>query len=118
MHEHEHKFEFNDWGWEPQFESWSKFKSKIEDRFRTELAEYEKTIRSLANERGLVEKPPVCSDEHFEWLAHYKCSHKALSEILKIYTSVGDTSTISKGLHKAALLADTEVPARSKLKSH
>ena len=117
IHDHEHKFDFNDRGWDPQFERWLKFKTRIEDRFLRALADHKDKVRSLARKRGLVKKPPVCSDEHFEWLALFKCGRHTLKQIRDQYRSVGDKSTISKGLHKAASLAETDVPARRKLKA-
>ena len=117
VHEHEHKFDLTDRGWDPQFETWLSFKTRIEDRFRKALANHKDKVSSLAKKRGLVKKPPVCSDEHFEWLALFKCGHHTLTQILEKYSSVEDKTTISKGFRKAASLAATEKPARSKLKS-
>ena len=114
----EHRFSFEDWGWDPQLSSWRAFGANVRKRFETHLRAYEKRIRTLVQDRGGRRVIARYSVEHMEWLALYHCGDWSLDRILKCSPHAGDKTTISKGLHKAAQLAHLEVRTkRGKLKS-
>jgi hypothetical protein len=114
----EHRFIFEDWGWDPQLSSWRGYVASARKRFETDLRAHEKRIRALVQLRGGQRVIPRYSIEHLEWLALYHCGGWSLDRILKCSPHAGDKTTISKGLHKAAQLAHLNVRMkRGKLKS-
>ncbi len=114
----EHRFIFEDGGWDPQLSSWRGYGASVRKRFETELRVYEKRIRALVQLRGGQRAIPRYSVEHLEWLALYHCGGWSLDKILKCSPHAGDKTTISKGLHRAAQLAHLKVRTkRHKLKS-
>jgi hypothetical protein len=114
----EHRFRFEDWGWDPQLLSWPGYRAHVRKGFETELRAYEKRIRALAQSRGAQRVIPRYSVEHLEWLALYHCGGWSLERILHSSPSASGKTTISKGQHKAARLVHLEVRAkRGKLKS-
>jgi hypothetical protein len=114
----EHRFSFEDWGWDPQLSSWLGYGAGVRKRFETQLRAYEKRIRALVQGRGGQHVVPRYSVEHLEWLALYHCGGWSLDRILKCSPYAGGKTTISKGLHKAAHLAHLKVRTkRGKLKS-
>ena len=114
----EHRFIFEDGGWDPQLSSWRGYGAIVRKRFETELRVYEKRIRALVQLRGGQRAIPRYSVEHLEWLALYHCGGWSLDKILKCSPHAGDKTTISKGLHRAAQLAHLKVRTkRHKLKS-
>jgi hypothetical protein len=114
----EHRFSFEDWGWDPQLSSWLGYGAGVRKRFETQLRAYEKRIRALVQGRGGQRVIPRYSVEHLEWLALFHCGGWSLDRILKCSPYAGGKTTISKGLHKAAQLAHLKVRTkRGKLKS-
>jgi hypothetical protein len=56
--------------------------------------------------------------DHFEWLAIYQCGNASLQFILEQAGHAGGKSSISKGMHRAAKLAQIRIRGkRRKLKS-
>lgn len=114
----EHTFRFEDWGWDPQFLSWPGYRARVMKLFEAELRAYGERIRRLIKTRGGQRASSRYRVEHFEWLALYHCGGWSLDQILKCQPSVGDKTTISKGLHTAARLARLQVRTkRRKLKN-
>ena len=101
----EHRFRFEDWGWDPQHLSWPRYHANAQKRFETELRAHKKRIRALVKARGAQRASSRYSVEHFEWLALYHCGGWSLEKILRCSPHVGSKTTISKGLHTAARLA-------------
>ncbi len=114
----EHRFSFEDGGWDPQLSRWRAYVANVRKRFETHLRAHEKLIRALVQDRGGQRVIPRYSVEHLEWLALYHCGGWSLDRILKCSPHAGDKTTISKGLHRAAQLAHLKVRMkRGKLKS-
>jgi hypothetical protein len=116
----EREFKFSDPGWDPlliKFDGWHR---SVLDRIEIELKAYEQRVRGIAEERRL-KKVPICSNDHFEWLALFQCGNFSLDSIRALYPLVGGTDTISKGMHSAAdligLTVRTNRPIRHNLKS-
>ncbi len=114
----EHRFSFEDGGWDPQLSRWRAYVANVRKRFETHLRAHEKLIRALVQDRGGQRVIPRYGVEHLEWLALYHCGGWSLDRILKCSPHAGDKTTISKGLHRAAQLAHLKVRMkRGKLKS-
>ena len=116
--EAEHRFQFEDSGWDPTFISCAGWRANVKKRFEEALKAHEQKMRGLAKERGLVRAVLRASTEHFEWLALYHCGGHSLARILTRAPHAGNSTTISRGIHSAARLACLSVRAkRSKLKN-
>jgi hypothetical protein len=115
----EHRFRFEDWGWDPQFwpeRSWS---AHVRESFEKELSSHVSQVRELVESRGAVPAISRFRIEHFEWLALYQCGGHTLEQIQLRYPHLGSRTTISKGMHQAARLIDIQVrPKSRKLKSY
>lgn len=114
----EHRFTFEDFGWDPLSLGWPEYRANVRKHFETALRVHEKQMRALAKARGARRAVPRYRVEHFEWLALYQCGEWSLDQIRKAPRYAADKTTISKGLHTAAKLAGLKVRAkRSKLKT-
>ena len=113
----ERRFEFSDEGWDPTFVSAIGWRTKIRKRFESAIRAHERRMLKLVVERGAIPAGRKFSREHFEWLAVYQCGNLSLQAILLRAKNVGGKTTISKGIHNAAILAAMEVrPRRRKAK--
>jgi hypothetical protein len=112
----EHRFTFEDWGWDPQLLTWRAYHAHLQKKFKTELRAYEMRIRGLARSRAAQPVTSRYSIEHFEWLALYHCGNWSLEKILRVSPNAADKTTISKGLHTAARLIGLKVRPKNKLK--
>ena len=116
--EAEHRFQFEDWGWDPSFSSNASWLAQVRESFEKALDAHVHKMRELAKERGMVPALPLSSREHFEWLALYQCGNRSLDSIVSRARHVSDKTTISKGMRHAAKLGDIKIrPKHSKLKS-
>ena len=113
----ERRFEFSDEGWDPTFVSATGWRTKIRKRFESAIRAHERRMLKLVVERGAIPAVGKFSKEHFAWLALYQCGNLSLEAILLRAKNVGGKTTISKGIHNAAILAAMDVrPRRRKAK--
>ena len=113
--DHEHRFIFEDWGWDPQFQTEANWRQHVRNRFEQAVEAHITQIRTVIEDRGA--KPAVSrySLEHFDWLALYKCGGWTLESIPAPHS--GGKTTKWHGIRTAARLANIKFPQRrSKLK--
>jgi hypothetical protein len=103
--EEERSFQFEDPGWDPQFQRWARYRAYIQKQFEKKLDAYEERLRSLAESRGAVRARYRYSVDNFEWFALYQLANMRAARILQQRTDLkGDESTIQKGVKAAAAL--------------
>jgi hypothetical protein len=115
----DHAFQFEDYGWDPTLISSAGWRANVRERFEVAIEQHEQQMQTLIQERGGLPAVVRSTPDHFEWLALYQCAHASLDSILDRAPYAGHKSTISKGMHHAAELAQVRIRAkRGKLKSH
>jgi hypothetical protein len=98
----ESRFRLETSGWDPAFERFSSFETRLRKQFDAEIARYKARLEELTEARGYKRVPGIYRTEHIEWLALFQCagqSHKAIQQQLR-----QDPTTISKGIKSAAQL--------------
>jgi hypothetical protein len=113
-------FKFEDWGWDPQFWSAESWRASVTQRFEEAVDFHIERIRRRIESRGAVRAVSQFRVEYFEWLALFQCGGRSLEAIMRGQAAhIGDKTTISKGMHKAAGLMGMKVrPKNRKLKSY
>jgi hypothetical protein len=115
--EEDHRFSFEDGGWDPMLSSFAAWRRGVKKRFVEALDGYERDARKLAEDLGAIQAVSRFSTDHFQWLALYQCGNRSLDSILRGAQHTADKTTISKGIHGAAKLAAIAVrPKHRKLK--
>lgn len=113
----DHRFSFEDEGWDPTFSSSAAWRRGVKKRFVEALDAHERDTRKLAEDLGAIPAVSRFSADHFQWLALYQCGNSSLDSILRGARHAADKTTISKGIHGAARLAAIAVrPKHRKLK--
>ena len=81
------------------------------------MHQHRQQMQAFIKERGGVPAVGRSQEQHLDWLALYPCANATLESIVK-RAGCGDKTTISKGMHQAAQLAQIQIRAnRRKLKS-
>lgn len=100
-------FEFHFMGWQMQQVTWARYSEMAHDWFETELANYQKKARELAQSCGLIKAQKKYSPDNLEWFVQYQfagwSSTKIASRWAEQHKAVDD-STVLKGIRAAAKL--------------
>ena len=100
-------FSFEDAGWNPQFETWASYRTRVQGRFKTELQTYERKVRKLVESQGGERARRRHSVKNFEWFALYQlCGMSSVQIENARGAETGDESTVLKGIKTAAQLLD------------
>jgi hypothetical protein len=96
------RFRFGHYGWDPQSQTWARFRDSIQNQFKKQMDAYEQRLRSLLESQGAVRVRHRYSLKHFQWFALYQLGGLSTTKLLKQYPDLGDESTILKVLKTAA----------------
>jgi hypothetical protein len=111
------QFRFSDGGWDPTFSNSTGWRTRVIKDFEKALDAYECRMRRVVEDLGAIQTVSRFSADHFQWLALYQCGNLSLDSILHRSPHAGDKTTISKGIHSAAILASIAVrPKHRRLK--
>jgi hypothetical protein len=99
-------FVFLSQAWDPLFESWSAYRSRIQADFGRDLTSYRKRREQLARAQGAEPAPAIPNPESFRWLAAWQCAGLPVKNIQALRVRRGlknvDDSAIRHGIEKAA----------------
>jgi hypothetical protein len=100
-------FEFHFMGWQMQQVTWTRYSQMAHDWFETELADYQKKARELAQSCGLIKAQKKYSPDNLEWFVLYQFAGWSSTKIAHRWASqhkAVDDSTVLKGVRAAAKL--------------